>query len=140
MRREYYLHTRKNGIFYVEFVCPESGAKMTARSTGEKDEIKARVKAERLDVNCRIDDGTQVDLEMQDRLVKALRLEGISTIEKANRYLLETYLPKMNEQFSRPARDKDDAHVSPGKAKLDDILCMEFDRVISKDYIVRFQT
>ena len=76
----------------------------------------------------------------QDRLVKALRLESISTIEKANRYLLETYLPKMNEQFSRPARDKDDAHVSPDKVKLDDILCMEFDRVISKDYIVRFQT
>ena len=53
----------------------------------------------------------------QDRLVKALRLESISTIEKANRYLLETYLPKMNEQFSRPARDKDDAHVSPDKIK-----------------------
>ena len=76
----------------------------------------------------------------QDRLVKALRLESICTIEQANQYLLETYLPKMNEKFSRPARDKDDAHVSPGKVKLDDILCMEFDRVISKDYIIRFQT
>ena len=75
----------------------------------------------------------------QDRLVKTLRLEGISTIEKANRYLLETYLPKMNENFSRPARDSDDAHVNPGKVKLDDILCMEFDRRISKDYIIRFQ-
>jgi transposase len=75
----------------------------------------------------------------QDRLVKALRLEGICTIEDANRYLLETYLPKMNEKFSRPARESDDAHVNIGKAKLDDILCMEFDRVISKDYIIRFQ-
>jgi transposase len=76
----------------------------------------------------------------QDRLVKALRLEGICTIEEANRFLLETYLPKMNEKFSRPARDSDNAHVSPGNAKLDDILCMEFDRRISKDFIVRFQT
>jgi hypothetical protein len=75
----------------------------------------------------------------QDRLVKALRLEGICAIEEANRFLLETYLPKMNEKFSRPARDSDDAHASPGKAKLDDILCMEFDRRISKDFIVRFQ-
>ena len=75
----------------------------------------------------------------QDRLVKALRLEGISNIEEANRFLLETYLPKMNEKFSRPARDKDDAHVTLGKVKLDDILCMEFDRVISKDFIIRFQ-
>jgi len=75
----------------------------------------------------------------QDRLVKALRLEGICTIGQANQYLQETYLPKMNEKFSRPARDGDDAHVNLGKVKLDDILCMEFDRKISKDYIVRFQ-
>ena len=75
----------------------------------------------------------------QDRLVKDLRLEGISTIEKANKFLLEKYLPKMNEKFSWPARDSDDAHVKIGKVKLDDILCMEFDRTISKDYIVGFQ-
>jgi transposase len=75
----------------------------------------------------------------QDRLVKALRLEGISTIEQANHYLLGTYLPKMNGKFSRPARDSDDAHVGLGKVKLDDILCMEFERRISKDYIIRFQ-
>jgi len=76
----------------------------------------------------------------QDRLVKALRLEGISTIEQANAFLLETYLPKMNQKFSRPAKGGDDAHVKAGKVKVDDILCMEFDRRISKDYIVRFQT
>jgi len=76
----------------------------------------------------------------QDRLVKALRLEGICAIEHANRFLLETYLPKMNEKFSRPAKSGDDAHVNPGKVKLDNILCMEFERRISKDYIIRFQT
>ena len=76
----------------------------------------------------------------QDRLVKALRLEGISTIEQANTFLLETYLPKMNQKFSRPAKSGDDAHVKAGKVKVDDILCMEFDRRISKDYIVSFQT
>jgi hypothetical protein len=75
----------------------------------------------------------------QDRLVKALRLEGIGAIEEANRFLQETYLPKMNGKFSRPAKNGDDAHVNPGKVKPDDILCMEFDRRISKDYIVRFQ-
>src|SRR5215469_4332225 len=76
----------------------------------------------------------------QDRLIKALRLEGISTIEAANTFLLETYLPKMNAKFSRPARNSNDAHVNLGKIKLDDILCMEFDRCISKDFIVRFET
>jgi transposase len=76
----------------------------------------------------------------QDRLIKELRLENVCTIEGANKFLLETYLPKMNAKFSRPARNADDAHVHPGKIKLDDILCMEFDRRISKDFIVRFQT
>jgi hypothetical protein len=76
----------------------------------------------------------------QDRLVKTLRLEGISAIEQANRFLGETYLSKMNGKFSRPVKNSDDAHVHPGTVKLDDILCMEFDRRISKDYIIRFQT
>ena len=76
----------------------------------------------------------------QDRLVKALRLEGISTIEDANWFLLEIYLPKMNEKFNRPAKSDDDAHVNPGKVNLDNILCMEYDRRISKDFIIRFQT
>jgi len=46
MRREFYLHQRKNGIFYVEYVNPENGNKLSARSTGETDRVKAQVKAE----------------------------------------------------------------------------------------------
>ena len=76
----------------------------------------------------------------QDRLIKELRLEGINTIEEANKYMLETYLPKMNAKFSRPARNSDDAHVNLGKVNLDEILCIEHDRRISKDFIVRFQS
>ena len=50
----------------------------------------------------------------QDRLVKELRLAGISRIEEANRFLLETYLPRRNQKFSRPAFDPADAHVPLG--------------------------
>jgi len=46
MRREYYLHKRKNGIFYVEFINQENGKKLSAQSTGETDKTKAQVKAE----------------------------------------------------------------------------------------------
>jgi len=51
MSREYYLHKRKNGIFYVEFINPENEKKLSARSTGETDRIKAQVKAELWKVN-----------------------------------------------------------------------------------------
>jgi hypothetical protein len=75
----------------------------------------------------------------QDRLVKELRLAGISTIGQANKFLLETYLPKMNEKFSRPAKSKDDGHVPPEGADLDNILCMEFERQVSMEYVVHFE-
>ena len=37
------------------------------------------------------------------------------------------------------SRSGDDAHVNLGKVKIDDILCMEFDRRVSKGFIIRFQ-
>ena len=75
----------------------------------------------------------------QDRLVKELRLAGISTIAEANRFLEETYLPKMNMKFSRPPAEEFDAHVPLGKTSLKEILCFEYERKISNDYVVRFE-
>ena len=45
MRRDFYLHKRKNGIFYVEFINPENGKKLSAKSTCETERYKAQVKA-----------------------------------------------------------------------------------------------
>jgi hypothetical protein len=46
MRRDFYLHKRKNGIYYVEFIDKVSGTKLTAKSTGETEKLKAQIKAE----------------------------------------------------------------------------------------------
>jgi len=75
----------------------------------------------------------------QDRLVKELRLAGISTIAEANRFLEKNYLPKMNRKFSRPPKDKEDAHVPLGNVNLKDIMCLEYERVVGNDYVVRFE-
>jgi len=75
----------------------------------------------------------------QDRLVKELRLKGISTITEANNFLAKTYLPKMNRKFSRLPADKADAHVPLGNACLKDIFCFEYERTVSNDYIIRFE-
>ena len=74
----------------------------------------------------------------QDRLVKELRLAGISTIEQANAFLEKTYLSKMNNKFSRPASSSDDAHAPLGNATLKDIFCFEYERKIGNDYVIRF--
>jgi hypothetical protein len=76
----------------------------------------------------------------QDRLVKELRLAGISTIAEANQFLEKTYLPKMNRKFSRPAARPEDAHVPLGKVNLKDIMCLEYERTVANNYVIRFET
>jgi hypothetical protein len=46
----------------------------------------------------------------QDRLVKELRLEGINTIEGANKYLDKVYWNKYNNQFAVSPESSKDAH------------------------------
>jgi transposase len=75
----------------------------------------------------------------QDRLVKELRLAGISTITEANKFLEKYYLPKMNKKFSRPAAKPENAHVPLGNANLKEILCFEHERTIANNYCIRFE-
>jgi hypothetical protein len=72
--------------------------------------------------------------------VKELRLAGISTIAGANRFLEKTCLPKMNRKFSRPAAKPEDAHVPPGNVNLKNIMCLEYERTVANNYIIRFET
>ncbi len=78
----------------------------------------------------------------QDRLVKKLRLKGISAHEEMNRYLREIYLPAHNARFARPALDASDFHL-PLKAVLGDrkpadVWCREATRQLSNDGIVTY--
>ena len=76
----------------------------------------------------------------QDRLVKELRLAGISTIAEANKFLEKIYLPKMNRMFSRPAVKPEDAHVPLDDVDLKDIMCLEYERTVANNYVIRFET
>ena len=46
---------------------------------------------------------------LQDRLIKMMRLDGISSIEEANKYVAG-FIKKHNEKFAKPAADKANAH------------------------------
>jgi len=76
----------------------------------------------------------------QDRLIKELRLAGISTIADANQFLEKDYLPKMNKKFSRPAAKPENAHVPLGDVKLKNIMCLEYERTVANNYVIRFET
>jgi len=75
----------------------------------------------------------------QDRLPKELALAGITDMEAANYYIREVYLPSFNAEFSQPAMEEGSAFVPYIGTDLDDILCEQYERVVSKDNCVSFE-
>jgi hypothetical protein len=77
-------------------------------------------------------------LTHQDRLVKELRLAGISTMEEANRFLREVYIPKHNRRYAvEPAKPVDVHRPLLRSHDLGAILSIQKDRQVHKDSIVR---
>ena len=70
---------------------------------------------------------------LQDRLVKAMRLAGISDLESANRFLEETFLEEFNRRFGRVAASPMDAHRGVPR-NLDEVLSWEEQRVVQRDW------
>jgi len=76
----------------------------------------------------------------QDRLVKALRLEGISDLDSANAYLEESFLPDLNARFTvAPQREADVHRLLPDHVQLDRVLVFQEERVVQKDWTVRWR-
>ncbi len=75
----------------------------------------------------------------QDRLVKMLRIERISTIAIANEYLHTKYIPKINQKFTRPAALKGDLHLPLNGVNLYDIFCIREKRSVQHDWTIRYK-
>lgn len=78
----------------------------------------------------------RVNRTLQDRLVNELRIAGITTVAAANRYLRERFIPAFNIEFARPPADPASAFVPLGRVDLDQILCVEEERVVGRDNLV----
>ena len=72
---------------------------------------------------------------LQDRLVKAMRLAGISDLESANRFLDGNYLRSFNRQFARAAASPVDVHRARPR-NLNEVLSWEKERVVQGDWTV----
>jgi transposase len=74
----------------------------------------------------------------QDRLVKELRLAGISTIAAANAFL-PAFMANYNTRFAKPPASDHDLHrVMAGMNHLDDILCWREQRTVSQQLVVNY--
>lgn len=73
---------------------------------------------------------------LQGRLVNELRVADIRTVEAANRYLRDRYVPQHNATFRRPPLDPATAFVPIRAVDLDTILCHQVERIVAPDNTV----
>lgn len=76
---------------------------------------------------------------LQDRLPKEMALADITTMEAANRFLDKIYLKRFNSQFMVPATESGTAFVPLLGVDIDNILCRQVERQVSKDSCVSYQ-
>lgn len=80
---------------------------------------------------------------LQDRLIKELRLNNISDIESANRFLTEKFIPAFNAKFAVEPRTQADHHrpLAQREAKnLSAILCRQEERTVRSDFTISHRT
>jgi hypothetical protein len=75
---------------------------------------------------------------LQDRLVKELRLAGISDLPGANSFLHEKFLPDINRRFWVKPSQQADAH-QPVPRNLAEALNWEEERVVQRDWTVAWE-
>lgn len=77
---------------------------------------------------------------LQDRLIKEMRIEGISSMEAANRFLEDVFIPFWNRRFTVTAAEPGDAHrpVPPG-INLDILFAETETRVLREDFTFQYK-
>jgi hypothetical protein len=77
---------------------------------------------------------------LQDRLPKEFALAGIRTVEAANRWLAETYIPEYNAAFAVAAEQEGSGFLHDRTAAWPDILCVHEERTVGNDNTVKWRT
>ncbi len=72
----------------------------------------------------------------QGRLPQELRKAGIKTMEDANRFIKEVFVPWHNAHLTVAAREPGTAFVPAGHADLDAIISVQHDRIVQNDNTV----
>jgi len=73
---------------------------------------------------------------LQKRLPPELRLAGIATVQAANRYLKEQFVPDYNSRFAVPAEEEGSAFIPYAGRPLEDTLCIQENRQVGRDNCV----
>lgn len=78
---------------------------------------------------------------MQDRLIKEMRLAGISSIEEANRFVQAgNFVTRHNAKFAVQPTEEVDAHRSVTEYNLAMIFCTMEERVVTNDFTINYKS
>jgi transposase len=77
---------------------------------------------------------------LQDRLTKVMRLDSINSIEAANEYLENYYLPKWNKKFTVEPVSNFNAHRSAKEYDLEAIFSIQDERTVTNDFTIKFNS
>jgi transposase len=76
----------------------------------------------------------------QDRLLKELKLYKISSVQNANHYLHNKFLPRFNKKFSNPPKDPETAwRVLPKGLNLDSVFSIKEQRTVRADNTISYK-
>lgn len=75
---------------------------------------------------------------LQNRLPPELGLAAIATLEAANRYLKEHFVPDYNARFAVPAAEEGSAFIAYAGRPLADVLCIQESRQVGRDNCVNW--
>jgi hypothetical protein len=76
---------------------------------------------------------------LQNRLPQELRLARITTLAAANRYLTQRFVPDYNARFAVPAAEPGSAFVPYVGRPIEEVLCVQEDRVVGADNCVSWR-
>lgn len=140
---------RQHGIpesFYTDragwaFETPKAGGKVSKTVLTQVGEALDRLGVEHIPSYSPQGRGRseRMNRTLQDRLVNELRAAGITTVEAANRYLRERYIPTHNEEFACEASDPESAFVGLGEVDLNGTFFEYEDRTVRKDNTVSLE-
>jgi transposase len=76
---------------------------------------------------------------LQDRLPKEMALAGIATLEAANRWIRQSYLPAYNTAFAVAPEQAGSAFVADRTGAAREILCLQEERRVGNDNTVKWR-
>jgi len=132
------FYTDKHGVFNVNAKEAQSGTGLTQFGRALKQLGIEAIFAHSPQAKGRVE---RVNGVLQDRLIKELRLQNISTIEAANHYAT-VFCHYYNQRFAKKPSSSINAHLrltTQEQAYLPFILSLHFERKISKNLSIQFE-